>query len=247
MKNIFSSWRKKSSKFSKFRKFRKSRFFLKTQHFDILKNFRILRFLKISKVFKIFENFENFWDFENFENFWKVVDRKNFQPNNFRFFFDDLFRSQISPRFQKSHLENRGMSSKMWKSYVAARVRSVVAARVRSVENPTFWPLCHPGEPCGKLKNSLTSSRVRADLAKKWSASPLEIWICLFYESKYWFKHIISWFRVCRAVRPETLIFIKSGQCCCGCNGRRFLVSKRATWVLLRFRWKFAQLQNWWW
>ena len=41
---------------------------------------------------------------------------KNFQPTHFQFFFDDLFRSQISPRFQKTHLENRVMSSKMWKS-----------------------------------------------------------------------------------------------------------------------------------
>ena len=171
MKNIFSSWRKKSSKFSKFRKFRKSRFFLKTQHFDILKNFRILRFLKISKVFRFLKISKNF-EISKISNFFfeKLLIEKFFNQTIFVVFFDDLFRSQISPRFQKSHLENRGMSSKMWKSYVAARVRSVVAARVRSVENPTFWPLCHPGEPCGKLKNSLTSSRVRADLAKKWSA-----------------------------------------------------------------------------
>ena len=113
MKNIFSSWRKKSSKFSKFRKFRKSRFFFENStfwHFEKNSNFEIFENFE---SFLDFENFENFWDFEKF---WKVVDRKKFRPNNFRFFFDDLFRSQISPRFQKSHLENRVMSSKMWKS-----------------------------------------------------------------------------------------------------------------------------------
>ena len=113
MENIFSSWRKKSSKFSKFPKSRKSRFFLK--------KLNILTFWN----FEIFENFEIFWDFENFEMFWdfrkiskisNFFDRFFFNQNIFGFFFDDLFRSQISPRFQKSHLENRVMSSKMWKS-----------------------------------------------------------------------------------------------------------------------------------
>ena len=76
----------------------------KTQHFDILKKFGILRFCKISKILEIFENFENLKNCE------KKCDRNCFQPKKIRFFFDDLFRSQISPRFQKSHLENRVMS-----------------------------------------------------------------------------------------------------------------------------------------
>ena len=113
MKNIFSSWRKKSSKFSKFRKFRKSRFFLKTQHFDILKNFRILRFLKISKVFR-FLKISKIFEISKISKFFeKLLIEKFFNQTIFVFFFDDLFRSQISPRFQKSHLENRVMSFRM--------------------------------------------------------------------------------------------------------------------------------------
>ena len=110
MENIFSSWRKKSSKFSKSRKSRKSRFFLK-----FWKKLNILTFWKFSE-------FWDFWKFRKFLRFLKNLeklkcfDRKNFQPKKCRFFFDNLFRSQISPRFQKSHLENRVMSSKMWKS-----------------------------------------------------------------------------------------------------------------------------------
>ena len=120
MENIFSSWRKKSSKFSKFSKFRKSRksriflkFWKKTQHFENFWNFEI--FWNFRKFLR-FRNFRNFLRFPKiWKQFWNFFDRNFFSTKKCSFFFDDLFRSQISPRFQKSHLENRVMSLKMRK------------------------------------------------------------------------------------------------------------------------------------
>ena len=98
---------KKKFKIFKISKISKiSNFFEKTQHFDILKNLE----------------FWDFWKFRKFLRFSKIKKFRIFLIDFFStktfsgFFFDDLFRSQISPRFQKSHLENRVMSSKMWKS-----------------------------------------------------------------------------------------------------------------------------------
>ena len=93
---------------------------MKIQNFEISKNFR-----KKSK----FQNFEFSLTFstkkKSIKNR-KILVPKKFSTKSFRIFFDEkffdqkflgyLFRSQIFPRFQKSHLENRAMSLKMRKT-----------------------------------------------------------------------------------------------------------------------------------
>ena len=198
-KIFFHRGEKKVQNFQNFENFENLDFFLKTQHFDILKNFRILRFLKISKVFKIFENFENFWDFENFEIFWNVVDRKKFQPNNFRFFFDDLFRSQISPRFQKSHLENRVMSSKMWKSdflrfwYTFTWPQGSDLAKIRLFD---LWISKYSGKSQKKnLRKKIQNFFFDRKNIFSQTYTIARFLICLHYEPKDYVKPKILWIR----------------------------------------------------
>ena len=86
MENIFSSWRKKSSKFSKFRKSRKSRFFLKFwKKLNILTFWKFLEFWDFWK-FRKFLRFRKFRKFLRFSKILKFCDRFFFQPKTFRFF-----------------------------------------------------------------------------------------------------------------------------------------------------------------
>ena len=79
------------------------------------KSMKIMNF-EISKKFRNFEFSLTFSTTKNSDKNRKMLVPQKFPTNSFRIFFDDkfsdncfsdyLFRSQISPRFQKSHLEN---------------------------------------------------------------------------------------------------------------------------------------------
>ena len=176
--------------------------------------------------FEIFENFENFWDFENFEFFWdyrKFKKNRNFlidfffNQNIFGFFFDDLFRSQISPRFQKSHLENRVMSSKMWKSYFLRFWYTYTwpqgsdLAKIRLFD---LWISKYSGKSQKNLRKK--NHKIFFDRKNIFSQTYTiaRFLICLHYEPKDYVKPKILCIRDFCAVTRFCWDFIAPEQCC---------------------------------
>ena len=139
MENIFSSWRKKSSKFSKFRKSRKSRFFLKK--LNILTFWKFLEFWDFWK-FRKFLRFRKFRNVLRFSKYLFFLIDFFFQPKHFRVFFWWPIPIPNFPKIPKITLRKSCDEFKDVKIRLfEILVYFYVAARIRSGENPTFWPL----------------------------------------------------------------------------------------------------------
>ena len=103
-------------------------FYFWSKTFSLKKSMKIQNF-EISKIFQKIKILDFHWLFQRhfFDHKSKNFGPKNFRPNSFRFFsticvfdkhiFVHLFRSQISPRFQKSRLEKRAGIKKIRKGW----------------------------------------------------------------------------------------------------------------------------------
>ena len=93
---------KKKFKIFKISKISKISIFLKTQHFGILKNFRILRFLKISKVFR-FLKISKFFEISKISKIFEKLLIEIFFNQTIFVFFLMTYSDPKFPQDSKNH------------------------------------------------------------------------------------------------------------------------------------------------